>query len=261
MKVEWEYEGNKYVAYDDNEGNCYLNGNLCNCFEILQYVDSPNKLESEQAKHKAKYLLELIGNDTIEEQKSNLLKNIIKPRIGISKAVFINDEELKKIRRNFSDLESKEWEYEGKTYIAHIDRKNRRFYINGRFVGDSFYIWGYINSSDQTHSWRAKYQAREIEIARLERTGVRVSRIDESETMGFAIFDRLLNFVIYSIFIGFFLYLSYQVWWFFVGDDAFEGPFADQYSAGETTADSIILFIVLIVVIEEVVRRIRNGHF
>lgn len=57
------------------------------------------------------------------------------------------------------------------------------------------------------------------------------------------------------------LYFIYWIWWFFIGDWAFNGPFADDISAGEVTFETIIFFIAFIVIIEEVVRRIRNGHF
>ena len=68
-------------------------------------------------------------------------------------------------------------------------------------------------------------------------------------------------YVVGVVFVGFFLYLVFKVWWFFIGDSAFEGPFADDISAGDVTFRTIVFFIAFIVIIEEVIRRIRNGHF
>lgn len=165
MKVEWEYEGKKYVIYDDRDGNLYLNCHLCDCAEILRDIQDPNGKIVRQAKRKAKELLLLLVEEKAKEK--------------IRKAKILEDAEKSRIKSE------------------------------------------------------------------------RITNI----------LGNALVFILISILICLIIYLIYQVWWFFIGYDAFEGPFADQYSSGETTADTIILFIVLIVVIEEVVRRIRNGHF
>lgn len=57
------------------------------------------------------------------------------------------------------------------------------------------------------------------------------------------------------------IYLIYQVWWFFVGEWALEGPFRSEYSTFDITAETVIYFIAFVVIIEEAIRRIRNGHF
>ena len=61
--------------------------------------------------------------------------------------------------------------------------------------------------------------------------------------------------------VGGVLYLIFQLWWIFVGDWAFNGPWANDVSGGEVAFETIIFFIALIVVIEEVIRRCINGHF
>lgn len=165
MKKEWEYNGDKYVIYDDRKGNLYLNCHLCDCSEVLEGLDSQDKTTSENAKMKAVEILQKL--ECAKEQD----------RIRV-----------KKIREDYwNNKES--------------DRKRK-------LLLENILIW----------------------------------------------------FVGILIVVGF-LYILYQLWWFFVGKSAFEGPFADQYSAGETIADSIIFIIILIVVIEEVIRRIMNGHF
>lgn len=83
----------------------------------------------------------------------------------------------------------------------------------------------------------------------------------ENKSMINYLMKNLPFFIACLIVLGFVIYLIYQLWWFFIGHSAFDGPFAEQYSASETAIDTIIFIIVLIVVIEEVVRRIRNGHF
>ena len=161
------------------------------------------------------------------------------------------------------------WEYEGKTYIIYDDRKGN-LYLNCHICDCSDILEDINNPNGKIVRFakrRAKELLKKIEYEKKQKKLRKKTLIECAELTRIenerikALLNNCLFFVICSLIIAGILYLIYQIWWFFVGYSAFEGPFADEYSAGETTADTIILFIVLIVVIEEVVRRIRNGHF
>ena len=147
--------------------------------------------------------------------------------------------------------------------MAHYDAENNNVYLNGQQVRNCLDIWHNVDNLDETISWRAKHKAKEIEIARLEASGIKIER-QEFDSPPLTMWE---NFGVILIIIGVLallagiLYLIYQAWWFFIGDSAFEGPFADDISAGDVVFRTIVFFIAFIVIIEEVIRRIINGHF
>ena len=180
-----------------------------------------------------------------------------------SELVLIDESEIEQIKDCHSQHESKEWKYEGKQYIAHYDVKNNAVYLNGHRAWNCFDIWFNVDSTNETLSWRAKHKAKEIEIARIESMGIVIDRMEypqHQETTSEKIGYILLMIAVFSL-LGLILYFIYQVWWFFIGEWSFEGPFADNISGGEVFWKTCVFFIAFIVIIEEVIRRCRNGHF
>lgn len=166
------------------------------------------------------------------------------------------------------------WEYEGKRYVI-SGHKNGQMYLNKYPCDECDDILKGLSSHDEHTRAIAKGKAKRLyaklserydhpDIAFAEEFNKRQEQMRKQAKKDWErkqMKDDWFLYVIGIAIVGFFIYIAFKVWWFFVGYDAFEGPFADQYSAGEISADTIILFIVLIVVIEEVIRRIRNGHF
>ena len=168
------------------------------------------------------------------------------------------------------------WEYEGKQYKI-SGHRNGQLYLNGTQC-DCEYILNGIESGDADRMLDAKIKAKSLiksfdtrnhcyydyeklkkEYEQSEMESRRFNNQSSSKT------GENVLFVIISILalglIGGVLYLVFQLWWIFVGDWAFNGPWANDVSGGEVVFETIIFFIALIVVIEEVVRRCINGHF
>ena len=266
-KIEWEYNGKSYIIYDDKEGNLYLNGYLLDCHQIFENINSLDKTLAEQIKKEAEAFLEKNDYDVeldyiegIEPESTNKYAN---QHLKFSDVTFIEEHEIERLRFRFSGLESKEWEFCKKKYIAHYDPKNDVFYVNGCVCNGFSYVWHRLCSTDISVSDAAKQTVKELEIARLEKIGVRINRMELSEAeldtvekVGVSL--GLLGVIGLIILI---VYIIYEIWWFFVGEWAIEGPFANNISRRDVTVETIFFFIALIVIIEEVVRRIRNGHF
>ena len=142
----------------------------------------------------------------------------------------------------------------------HYDDKSKRVYLNGYLARNCHDVW--LNVDSPTNSDMFKFKAEKIEIERLKDEGVyaydygAVSEQSPLEYLG----GGLVFIAAIALLVGI-IYLIYQAWWLFVGHWAFEGPFANETTAGEITFETILFFVAFIVIIEEVVRRIRNGHF
>lgn len=163
----------------------------------------------------------------------------------------------------------KEWVYEGKKYIIYDDRDGN-LYLNCHLCdcAEIFENIDHPNGKIVRHTKRqAKELLTEIEnkivqektrkakiIAQYEKEKIKKQRLHEN-VFGFFVFLLCLGII------GAILYFIFQLWWIFVGDWAFNGPWANDVSGGEVAFETIIFFIALIVVIEEVIRRCINGHF
>lgn len=263
MKKVWRYKGKRYVIYDDMAGNYFLNGHPYHCMDILLQLDCQDKSVVRLAKDRAKEIVDKIGSKNKIRNRLTTSATKKSNKIGISKVVFLGAEEKRRISMYLFAFESKEWKYEGKQYIIHYDVKNDRIYLNGNLVYNCFDIWLNIDSPNDTISWRMKHKAKEIEIARLEASGIKIDRCELPEHPS-SILENVGNGLVVALGIAFVIgifYLIYQIWWFFIGDWAFNGPFAFDTSAEDIILETILFFIALIVIVEEVVRRIRNGHF
>jgi len=166
------------------------------------------------------------------------------------------------------------WEYEGKQYVI-SGHKGGKMYLNKYLYDGCEEILEGLSSHDPHIRTIAKSKAKRVfkmlreyhsqdgyMQAKWGREYDEQKRKEEQKEKEWKEFKEYwpLWIIGFALIAGI-LYLIYQVWWFFVGYSAFEGPFADEYSAGEVFWDSIIFIVVFIVVIEEVVRRIANGHF
>jgi len=168
------------------------------------------------------------------------------------------------------------WEYEGKQYVISGHREHDLF-LNKRLCNECHDILKELESGEEHKVNMAKEKAKNIDMRLSELydhgayiasnsisyNGSVIEEIDNDisiplplKKIGYALL-YMACFVLLAII----LYIIYKIWWFFIGDPAFEGPFAEWYTAEEVFWDTFIFIIVLIVVIEEVIRRIMNGHF
>lgn len=257
MKKEWIYEKKRYTILK-NKRKYYLNGYSCNCSDIFEKVDDENEELAEWAKLRAKELFEKICRKRVEKQLGH--KSILKV-VKFSKVDFINNSEIKRLERCFSGFECKKWKFRGKQYIMHYDDKSKRVYLNGYQTRNCFDVWR--NVDNPADSNMLKFKAEKNEIERLKDDGIYV--YDYGSTSAYQLLSECLgNCIVFIVGIAFVLgiiYFIYWIWWGMIGEWAFEGPFADDTSAGEVTFKTIIFFIAFIVIIEEAIRRIINGHF
>lgn len=171
-----------------------------------------------------------------------------------------------------------EWEYEGKRYVI-SGHRNGQLYLNCTPC-DCEYILNDIESGDADRILDAKKEAKYLykkcielrycnsqynhdallkEYEQSERESRRFNNQSSSKAGENVLF--VFVFILALGAIGGVLYLIFQLWWIFVGDWAFNGPWANDVSGGEVAFETIIFFVALIVVIEEAIRRIINGHF
>lgn len=270
MRKEWEYEGKQYVIHNDESGNYYLNGHPYHCMDILPQLSCKDESVSLIAQYRAKEIVDEIEEKErfqqlrrqrqldYEKQKNPSKK---KNEIGISDVVFLTEERKEHINLYLSKFESKNWEYEGKQYVMHYDGKTNAIYLNGYELRGCQDIWFNVNSLDETASWRAKHKAKEISIAILESAGIKVDRLEWPETPT-TLFEYIgFAFLILAALalVGGVIYLIYTLWWIFIGDSIFNGPF--EYTTGEAIGLTILFFIALICVLSDIVLRIIRGHF
>lgn len=281
MRVKWEYLGKQYVISGHRNGKMFLNHFPCDeCADILAGIEGSDESIVSEAKSRAKAICDSISdkhyhgdmyhsyklNEHIKENRKKFKvpqKKRSSDGIGISEVVFLGEKEMQHINWHLSMYESKKWTYEGKQYMMHYDQYNNRTFLNGNQVMNCEDIWYNVDMEDETVSWRAKHKAKEIEIARLEASGIKIDRLETPEyqpTFKESVVTILQAGIVLVGLIGV-LYLIYKIWWFFIGDWTINGPFKSEYSGFDITAESIMYFIAFIVIIEEVVRRIRNGHF
>ena len=156
------------------------------------------------------------------------------------------------------------WEHNGRSYEMYR-KASGELYINHVCLhSDCDKILHGLNSENEDDVENAKRLAEKLyeegDRKIIEWT-YQMHKKYENKSMINYLMKNLPFFIACLIVLGFVIYLIYQLWWFFVGDWAFNGPFADDITAGEVTFETILLFIAFIVIIEEVIRRIRNGHF
>lgn len=166
------------------------------------------------------------------------------------------------------------WEYEGKQYVI-SGHRGGKMYLNKYLYDGCEEILEGLGSHDPHTRTIAKSKAKRVfkmlreyhsqegyMQAKWRREYDERKRKEEQKEKEWREFkDNWPCWLIGIAFVIGIIYLIYQIWWFFIGDWAFNGPFADDISAGDMILESILFLIAFIVIIEEVVRRIMNGHF
>jgi len=224
VKAKWFFEGERYVVEGDRRTKVfYINDYRLDNYEaILKNIKSNDEGLANRAKINAK--------NEFERQK------------------YINQKLV----------------YNGKTYTIH--ERNGMIHIDDcpvRYDGEKILKW--IHSGSKKDAEKAGKLAEKLcqmepgeALYYHEKQSLKykIKQRFSLENFGFV----LLCMACFAILAGI-IYFIYWIWWGMIGEWAFEGPFADDTSAGEVTFKTIIFFIAFIVIIEEAIRRIRNGHF
>ena len=145
------------------------------------------------------------------------------------------------------------WRYNGKRYMLGVGEKY--VYLNGYYCPEGFEILEGLRKTATVEEAKKRAEAFD---------NLPADKKMKHPPKKFSFSEFMQGIGIRVLFFGglaFFGYIIYQIWWFFIGDWAFNGPWANDTSAGEVIFETCILFIAFIVVIEEVIRRCINGHF